>query len=190
MLGAWSCWSVRRARARRACNEKNNVCLCARACGCVCVIFVRVAVQADDVDLSAIADACPPSYTGADCYGFCANALLRAVKRRCDSMQDRVEAGDPYAGAADDDNGGGGLGGGRDGDGDDGDHEPLTLQALLVRGYNTHSLTQWLTVHRRLHRLPVHMHVVRTDTHMHAVYYRACVLPSNTINRWLSIRAW
>jgi peroxin-6 len=48
---------------------------------------------AKDVDLEALAASLPPSYTGADSYGLCANALLRAVKRRCHELQDTVDAG-------------------------------------------------------------------------------------------------
>ena len=48
--------------------------------------------QASDVDLQAIANKSPPTFTGADYYGFCANALLRAVKRRCLELQETVDA--------------------------------------------------------------------------------------------------
>lgn len=69
-------------------------------------------LQSDDVDLEKIAEESPPTFTGADYYGFCANALLRAVKRRCQELHDRVEAGETS---------------------DTSTPEPLTLQGLLVR---------------------------------------------------------
>ena len=80
-----------------------------------CFFFGNSIAQAADVDLEQIAKASPPTYTGADYYGFCANALLRAVKRRCEDLQDTVDAGDPYA------------------DPYSCDAEPLSLQNVLVR---------------------------------------------------------
>ncbi|KAK9367728.1 P-loop containing nucleoside triphosphate hydrolase protein [Lipomyces kononenkoae] len=69
-------------------------------------IFVRKAVTnvltimarfnvAPDLDLRAVAETCPFTYTGADFYALCSDAMLNAMARLASSIDQRVRAYDP-----------------------------------------------------------------------------------------------
>ena len=45
---------------------------------------------ADDVDLVALARACPTNFTGADFYAVCSNALAQSLKRRAAELQGTI----------------------------------------------------------------------------------------------------
>jgi peroxin-6 len=45
----------------------------------------------DDLNLGEIADACPFNYTGADFYALCSDAMLRAMTRKAEDVDRRIE---------------------------------------------------------------------------------------------------
>lgn len=46
----------------------------------------------EDLDLGEIAEACPFNYTGADFYALCSDAMLRAMTRKAEQVDKRIEA--------------------------------------------------------------------------------------------------
>lgn len=43
-----------------------------------------------DVDLETLANACPFNYTGADFYALCSDALLKAMARKAEAVDDKI----------------------------------------------------------------------------------------------------
>ena len=44
----------------------------------------------EDVDLETLANACPFNYTGADFYALCSDALLKAMARKAEAVDDKI----------------------------------------------------------------------------------------------------
>ncbi|KAK9354096.1 P-loop containing nucleoside triphosphate hydrolase protein [Lipomyces doorenjongii] len=51
--------------------------------------------MAPDLDLQVVAETCPFTYTGADFYALCSDAMLNAMARLASSIDERVKAYDP-----------------------------------------------------------------------------------------------
>jgi peroxin-6 len=43
-----------------------------------------------DVDLLALAQSCPFNFTGADFYALCSDAMLKAMARKADEVEDTI----------------------------------------------------------------------------------------------------
>lgn len=43
-----------------------------------------------DLNLEKLAEDCPPNYTGADFYALCSDAMLNAMSRRAEEVEDRI----------------------------------------------------------------------------------------------------
>ncbi|EJD53405.1 hypothetical protein AURDEDRAFT_53978 [Auricularia subglabra TFB-10046 SS5] len=48
-----------------------------------------------DLDLAAIAEQCPFNYTGADFYALCSDAMLKAMSRKAQEIDAKIELAKP-----------------------------------------------------------------------------------------------
>lgn len=72
---------------------------------------------APECNLAAVAELCPFNYTGADFYALCSDAMLKAMSRKAEAVEEKIRAFDPTFLAV--------------------DRRPMNVQTSLIRDRRT-----------------------------------------------------